>query len=122
MSAVHVQRNWGARQRRGSGLLFVTPLGLLVVTGYLLYYVDADRPAALISSIHWIVGLCVPAVFLLHRGQRRLRGIAPVAPQPQLRPQQQLQLQPQSQLQAQLPVEPALPMRGLSVQPGQPPL
>jgi len=71
MSAIHVQRNWSGGLRRSTGLLFVTAFGLLILTGYLLYYVEADRPERLIASIHWIIGLCAPAAFLLHRGLRR---------------------------------------------------
>ncbi|MGH8205318.1 MAG: hypothetical protein ACRETK_00945 [Steroidobacteraceae bacterium] len=72
--AVHVQRNWSAGLRRSSGLLFVTVFGLLVFSGYLLYYVDADRPAALIADIHWAVGVCTTLAFLIHRGLRRQRA------------------------------------------------
>jgi len=106
MSAIHVQRNWGAGQRRNSGLLFVTAVGLLVVTGYLLYYVDADRPEALISSIHWIIGLCAPAAFLLHRSVR-VRALSPAAAPEQV----------------QLSAQAALPVPGpMSAQPVPPPL
>lgn len=107
MSAIHVQRNWGTGQRRNSGLLFVTAFGLLVLTGYLLYYVDADRPAALLSNIHWIIGLCAPAAFVLHRSAKRRRALAPSpVPQP-----------------GQLPAQTGLSMQGpLSAEPTQPPL
>ena len=71
LSAIHVQRNWPAALRRGSGLLFISTVGLLVVSGYLLYYVEAERPLDLIADVHWGVGLCAPAAFLLHRGLRR---------------------------------------------------
>jgi len=73
LCAVHVQRNWSGRLRRNSGLLFVSAFGVLVLSGYLMYYVDADRPAALIAQFHWIVGLCAPLAFLIHRGLRRQR-------------------------------------------------
>jgi len=72
--AVHVQRNWPGRLRRNSGLLFVGAFALLVFSGYLLYYVDADRPSALIGQFHWIVGLCAPLAFVVHRGVRRGRN------------------------------------------------
>lgn len=107
MSAIHVQRNWGGGQRRNSGLLFVSTVGVLVVTGYLLYYVDADRPEALISSIHWIVGLCAPAAFLLHRSVSLRR-----APSSSAAPGQ-----------VQLPAQAALPVQGpMSAQAVQPSL
>ncbi len=80
--AVHVQRNWSGRLRRVSGLLFVSAFALLVLSGYLLYYVDADRPAALISDFHWVVGLCAPLAFLIHRGLRRRRAASARAAAP----------------------------------------
>lgn len=77
MSAIHVQRNWSGGARRNSGTLFVTTLGLLTLSGYLIYYVEADRPLALISQLHWVLGACAPLAFLLHRGmRRRLRAAA----------------------------------------------
>jgi cation transport ATPase len=81
MSAIHVQRNWSSRQRRYTGLLFVSAFGALVASGYLLYYVEADRPEMFISTLHWVIGLCVPAAFLLHRGLRRRRRAVSAAAQ-----------------------------------------
>jgi hypothetical protein len=75
MSAVHVQRNWKAGRRRNSGSIFVGTLALLTLTGYLIYYVEADRPLAMITQLHWVVGLCAPLAFLLHRGLRQRAGL-----------------------------------------------
>jgi hypothetical protein len=108
ISAIHVQRNWGAGQRRSTGLLFVSAFGLLVVTGYLLYYVDADKPAAMLSSIHWVVGLCVPAAFLLHRGWRGRRGALPLPAPPPVPLPGQLPGQSASPAQASLSVQASL--------------
>jgi hypothetical protein len=74
MCAIHVQRNWQAAVRRSSGTMFLSLLTLLTLTGYLIYYVEADRPLALLSQLHWIVGLCAPLAFLAHRGLRRRVG------------------------------------------------
>lgn len=80
LSAIHVQRNWKGGVRRNSGLVFVVTLALLTISGYLLYYVEADRPLAMITQLHWVVGLCAPLAFLLHRGlRRRLVAPAPAA-------------------------------------------
>lgn len=70
LSAVHVQRNWPARLRRSSGLLFVSAIALLVVSGYLLYYVESDRPLAIVADVHLAIGVCAPLAFLLHRWRR----------------------------------------------------
>jgi hypothetical protein len=63
---VHVKRGWQAKLNRGSGtgLLFV--FGVLIVSGYALYYVGEDRFRALASNIHLWVGLVLPAVLIAH--------------------------------------------------------
>ncbi|HEX4050992.1 MAG TPA: hypothetical protein VHY19_08960 [Steroidobacteraceae bacterium] len=70
MCAIHVQRNWTAGARRNSGALFVSLFALLTLTGYLIYYVEADRPLATLLQLHWVMGLFAPLGFLLHRGLR----------------------------------------------------
>ena len=78
LCAIHVQRNWGGGMRRTSGALFVSVLALLTLTGYLIYYVEADRPLAMLAQLHWVVGLSAPLAFLLHRGlRRRARAAGP---------------------------------------------
>jgi hypothetical protein len=80
LGAVHIQRNWQGPARRNSGLLFASILSLLTLSGYLIYYVDDDRSAALITQVHWLVGLCAPLGFLLHwgLGRRRAHSTPPV--------------------------------------------
>lgn len=76
MSAIHMQRNWRVGARRNSGALFVATLLLLMLSGYLIYYVEAERSLALLTQLHWVVGLCAPLAFLLHRGMRRRQAAA----------------------------------------------
>jgi len=71
LCASHVLTTWPARLRRVSGVLFVAAFALLILSGYLLYYVTADRARTLIGDVHWAVGLCAPLAFLAHRGFRR---------------------------------------------------
>lgn len=80
MCAIHVQRNWAGGVRRNSGTLFVSVLALLTLTGYLIYYVEADRPLATLLQLHWMLGLFAPLVFLLHWGLRWRQSVrrAPV--------------------------------------------
>ena len=40
---------------------------ILIVTGYLLYYVGNERVRNIISGVHWILGLAIPLAYLLHR-------------------------------------------------------
>lgn len=68
---VHIARLWPHKRRRWSGGILTGVFLLLIATGYLLYYVGDDRGRALISAVHWIVGLAVPAAFLWHRFKRR---------------------------------------------------
>ncbi len=65
--AVHVVRGWTARRGRWSGgFLFGLAL-ILVVTGYLLYYVGDDQMRGWASLFHWVLGLIALPAFLLHR-------------------------------------------------------
>ena len=49
--------------------------GLLVVSGYLLYYLGNERAREVTGIVHWGMGLSCPAVFLAHRvGPRALRA------------------------------------------------
>ena len=71
---VHVVEGWALGKRRPSGVMLLAALGLLIVTGYLLYYVG-DAPARDVTGVvHWGVGLACPAVFFVHRFTRRALG------------------------------------------------
>jgi hypothetical protein len=39
---------------------------LLTVTGYLLYYAGGEETRPVISLVHWVVGLAVPALLTWH--------------------------------------------------------
>jgi len=72
---VHVTRAWRMRQNRPAGALVLLATGLLIASGYGLYYVadEAWRPP--LSLTHWILGLALIPVFAVHR--RLGRGVAP---------------------------------------------
>ena len=70
---VHITRLWKANQRRWSGVLLTTVFALLVLTGYLLYYVADERARPSISTMHWVIGLACPVFFFWHRVRRRAR-------------------------------------------------
>jgi len=78
LSARHIVGGWASRRRRSSGLAMLGASGLLVLSGYLLYYAGADRVRAVVSLCHWGLGLAAPALFLLHRFARapRRRDVA----------------------------------------------
>jgi hypothetical protein len=62
----HIVKRWKAKRHRWSGSLLFAFLALLVVSGYLLYYVGDDQLRELTSKVHWIVGLGLPLPFVLH--------------------------------------------------------
>ncbi len=62
----HVVQNWRQRVNRYSGLTVVSVVGLLALTGYGLYYLVDDRQRALVSTLHWAVGLAASAALVLH--------------------------------------------------------
>jgi hypothetical protein len=63
---VHIRLGWNAERNRRSGLAIVG-LGLfLALTGLLLYYASAEGLRGLASSLHWIVGLGLPALLIVH--------------------------------------------------------
>lgn len=68
---VHIARAWGSGDRRRTGLLLLTWLVVQAGTGYLLLYAGDDGVFSLLSPVHWVSGLALPAVYGLHRFLRR---------------------------------------------------
>lgn len=69
---VHMRLGWNARRNRSSGLSLVAIGLFLTVTGLLLYYASAEALRSLASTLHWVAGLLLPALLVLHlvRGKR----------------------------------------------------
>jgi hypothetical protein len=68
---VHIWRGWGYRSQRMLGLTLSGTLIVLIVSGYLLYYVGNEEARSWISLIHWVVGLLSLIIFVLHYRQGR---------------------------------------------------
>jgi hypothetical protein len=70
--SAHIVPGWHARRRRWSGGTAFAVLAALVASGYLIYYVTDDTWHERIALVHWIVGLGLPLVVVLHvmRGRR----------------------------------------------------
>ena len=88
----HVRRAWNARKSRGTGAAVLGLNGLLIATGYALYYAGGEQLRAVTSPLHWVAGLILPAVLAWHvweghrqradksrwrRHRKRRRGAAP---------------------------------------------
>jgi hypothetical protein len=62
----HMPKGWKDYRQRLIGLGLTSLIGLLILTGYLLYYVGDDGLRGWISLIHWAIGLGVPGIFIWH--------------------------------------------------------
>ena len=78
MVPLHMAPNWRRRANRRSGVLMLLVVGILVLTGYALYYVGDESSRPWISAVHWIVGLGAAGVLAAHwsLGTRRRRASA----------------------------------------------
>ncbi|MDE2494275.1 MAG: hypothetical protein KGL97_10295 [Alphaproteobacteria bacterium] len=63
---VHIVGGWKMRRHRVSGSSLLASLVLLVVSGYLLYYLGGDQSRAIVNLTHWVIGLALPVPFLAH--------------------------------------------------------
>ncbi len=74
---VHVSKALPSPKRKRSGISLIAGFAVLILTGYLLYYVGNDSARSVISVLHWACGLGSPSLFLLHRfrpGRRKTRS------------------------------------------------
>ncbi|NOT18023.1 MAG: hypothetical protein HOP20_08170 [Sulfuriferula sp.] len=71
---VHVRRAWHLHKNRATGLFMSMVLLWLAMTGYALYYFSSDDNEAWLPLLHWIVGLALPLMLIVHiwRGRRRV--------------------------------------------------
>ncbi len=72
---IHVSKALPFPKRKKSGISLITGFIVLILTGYLLYYVGNDAPRSAISIAHWTIGLASPALFFLHRWKPRRRRL-----------------------------------------------
>jgi hypothetical protein len=74
---VHIRRAWAIRRNIFLGIGLVLFMLALTVTGYLLYYAGDEETRPVISAVHWIIGLVVPAVLIWHvlSGRAQTRAV-----------------------------------------------
>lgn len=63
---VHMRLGWNAQRNRGSGLALVASTSALTITGLMLYYSSGESLRGLSSIAHWVVGLALPAMLIVH--------------------------------------------------------
>lgn len=62
----HVKSAWRANRNPLNGVLLLTVLGILTVTGYALYYAGNELLRTWSSWIHLGIGLLLPIALLIH--------------------------------------------------------
>ncbi len=68
--SVHIPAGWRSFRRRWTGGVMFGVTAFLVVSGYLLYYLGMAEVISVVATLHWMVGIACPALFLLHRFSR----------------------------------------------------
>ena len=62
----HIPKGWKDYRQRLIGLALAVPIVLLILSGYMLYYVGDDDVRGWTSLIHWAFGLAIPILFIWH--------------------------------------------------------
>lgn len=77
----HIRQAWMHGANRLAGGIFSVAAGLLVVTGYGLYYVNGETLRHLALASHWGCGLAIGLLLWWHRwaGRRHRRPAHPVS-------------------------------------------
>jgi multisubunit Na+/H+ antiporter MnhB subunit len=63
---VHMRLAWRQGRNLLSAIILLVWSAILTMTGYLLYYGPGDEVREWISWLHWIVGLALPLVLMMH--------------------------------------------------------
>jgi hypothetical protein len=63
---VHIRHSWHARKNRKNGVLFLTAVSLLTLSGYALYYLGDETLRAGASRFHFWLGLAAPLLLFWH--------------------------------------------------------
>lgn len=66
ISALHAPAAWRQRRNHVSGSLLAAALGVLALTGYLLYYLGDELGRTIASATHWLLGLACVALLAAH--------------------------------------------------------
>lgn len=63
---VHIRLGWNAMRNRTSGLSLVVAGLVLAASALLLYYAGAEGLRGWSSTLHWLVGLALPLLLIVH--------------------------------------------------------
>lgn len=73
---IHVRRAWALDKNRQAGFVLAAIFGVLVTSGYALYYFGGESTRPYLSYAHWLVGVAILPVLGWHvaAGQRSTMG------------------------------------------------
>ena len=63
---VHVRRGLALKRNLFSGIFLIANCAVLIMTGWVLYYLGTEQIRNVVSLIHWILGLALPLLIYLH--------------------------------------------------------
>lgn len=72
----HMLKAWQMRRNHRSGLVTVSLLFILLVTGYLLYYFSSDALHPILSVAHWVPGIALILGLPFHIWRGRHQTVA----------------------------------------------
>ena len=67
VSAIHVKRGWRLKRHRITGVMMLSTLALLALSGYALFYLVSDEWRDGLGLMHAAIGLLCASVLLWHR-------------------------------------------------------
>ncbi len=62
----HVRNGWRQHLNRTTGVIMIVAVCALTLTAYGLYYIGDDRARAMVSLVHWTIGLVAAAGLPVH--------------------------------------------------------
>lgn len=76
MLHLHIRRGLALRRNLAAGWAMVGAMVVLTATGYALYYIAGEESRPLWSALHWITGLLLPVLVIVHvvAGRRARAG------------------------------------------------
>ena len=66
IGAAHARQGWMLKRNRASGSMMIGAFALLILTGYALYYLVDDLTRPPVSVAHWLIGLVLAPLLIVH--------------------------------------------------------
>ena len=66
LATIHMRLGWRRKKNRVSAVALIAFTGTLMLSGYLLYYASGESLRSWVSIFHWVAGLALPMVLVMH--------------------------------------------------------